>query len=261
MLGIFNMTNSNVPAKSRGAILFAYNTPTVDYEKIATQAARLIKHTLGLPVTVISGKVNHDNYRTGYAGGTQWNNLDRYHAYQLSPYDETVLLDSDYLVLDNSLLKVFDTVDDYVLTTNSQSPVEIMNGNMGMTSIDYVWATAVVFKKTSKSNRLFDLVGRIQRNYEYYRKLYNIREYNFRNDYAFAIADNIINGYIPSPGIPWAMMTLSKPIKRLEIKNNNIVVREEKSAHIVPQQNIHVMDKEYLQSDNYIKFVDQICQS
>jgi hypothetical protein len=250
-----------VSAKSRGVLVFAYNTPTVDYESIAEQAARLIKHNLNLPVTVISGKVKHENYRTGYAHGTQWNNLDRYRACELSPYDETILLDSDYLVLDDSLLKIIDTTNDYQLMTHSQTSTETMNGDMGMLSINYVWATVVVFKKTTKSRLLFDLVGRIQRNYEYYRKLYNIREYNFRNDYAFAMADNIINGYTPSSGIPWTMLTFDKSIKRIEIKNNNIVIREENSARVIPRQNIHVMDKLYLQSDDYTNFVDQICQN
>lgn len=255
------MKNSNVQEKSRGVVLFAYNTDTVNYKHIADQAARLISHVLALPVTIISDTVSHNNYRTGYASGSQWNNLDRYRAYELSPYDETVLLDSDYLVLDDSLLKIIDTTDDYRLMTHSQTPTETMNGDMGMISLNYVWATAVVFKKTPKANLLFDLVGRIQRNYEYYRKLYNIREYNFRNDYAFAIADNIINGYTASPGISWTMLTVDKLIKKIEIKNNSLIIREDTTAHVIVRQNIHVIDKLYLQSDVHIHFVDQICRN
>ena len=169
-------------------------------------------------------------------------------------------MDSDYLILDDSLLKILDITDDYSIVTNNQSPRQLMGGTMGVLSLNYVWATAIAFKKTDKTRQLFDLVGRIQRNYEYYRKLYHIRERNFRNDYAFAIADNIVNGYVPSQGIPWCMLTLDKPIKKLEIKNNNIIVREQETAHVVPRQNIHVMDKDYLQSDSYIEFVDTVCQ-
>jgi len=255
------MMNLNASAKSRGVVLFALNTPTVDYEHIAAQAARLISHTLNLPVTVVTETTtNQTNVRTGYLAGTAWYNLDRYRAYELSPYDETLLLDSDYLILDNSLLKILDITDDYRMVTNNQSPRQSMDGTMGVLSLNYVWATAIAFKKTPKTRQLFDLVGRIQRNYEYYRKLYHIRERNFRNDYAFAIADNIINGYTPSQGIPWTMLTIDKSIKKLEIKNNNIIVREEETAHVIPKQNIHVMDKDYLQSDSYIEFVDSICQ-
>ena len=259
MSGTFNMTNLNASAKSRGVVLFANNTSTVDYELIAEQAARLIKHTLGLPVTILSSTESNNNYRTGYAHGTQWNNLNRYHAYELSPYDETLLLDSDYLILDDSLLKVLDTVDDYTIMTHNQNPIGSTNSDMGMTSLQQVWATAIVFKRTSKTQMLFDLVGRIQRNYEYYRKLYNIREYNFRNDYAFSIADNIINGYTQSTGIPWTMLTIDNVIKTIGINDDQLIIREQETAQVIPRQNIHVMDKDYLQSDSHIRFVDLIC--
>lgn len=256
------MTNLNASVKSRGVVLFAFNTDTVDYELIAERASRLITHTLNLPVTIITEMLTpQTNTRLGYAHGTQWFNGDRYRAYELSPYDETLLLDSDYLVLDDALLKILDTTVDYNIMTDNQNFVQIMTGNMGDMSLNYVWATAVIFKKTPKSKMLFDLVGRVQNNYRYYCKLYNIRSSNFRNDYAFAIADNIINGYTASPGIPWTMLTVNKTVKELEVDNNKIVVREADTAHVIPKQNIHIMDKLYLQSDAYERFIDTICQN
>ncbi len=259
------MKNLNVPEKSKGILLFAFNTDAVDYVAIAEQSARLINHTLNLPVTIISDSdVDNQfkNVRAGYANGTPWRNGDRYRAYELSPYDETILLDTDYLVLDDSLLKVLDTTIDYRLMHCNQSPKQAMTGNMGELSLDYVWATAITFKRTDKTKMLFDLVGRIQRNYSYYRKLYNLRERNFRNDYAFAIANNILNGYTTdqSQSIPWTMLTLDQPITSIEVKGNMLVVREQ-TAHVIPKQNIHVMDKDYLQSSKYIEFVDTICQN
>jgi hypothetical protein len=136
-----------------------------------------------------------------------------------------------------------------------------MNGRMGPMSLPYVWATVVVFKKTAKAKLLFDLVGRVQRNYGYYKKLYNLISYNFRNDYAFAIADNIVNGYTASLGIPWSMLTLEDTINKIEISDNKLIIREKESAQVIPKQSIHIMDKDYLQSDEYDKFVDAICQN
>ena len=262
MNGTSNMTNLNASVKSRGVVLFAFNTSTVDYELIAERASKLITHTLNLPVTVITEMIGtQTNTRSGYAHGTQWFNGDRYRAHELSPYDETLLLDSDYLVLDNALLKILDTTIDYNIMTNNQNFVQTMTGNMGELSLNYVWATAIAFKKTTKSKMLFDLVGRVQNNYGYYCKLYNIRSSNFRNDYAFAIADNIINGYTASPGIPWTMLTVDKTVKALEIKNNNIIVREDDVAHVIPQQSLHIMDKAYLQSDSYKEFIGTVCKN
>ena len=256
------MTNLNASVKSRGVVLFAFNTDTVDYELIAERAEKLITHALDLPVTIITEMTSKQtNTRVGYAHGTQWFNGDRYRAYELSPYDETLLLDSDYLVLDDSLLKILDSTMDYTVMTDNQNFVQTMTGNMGEMSLNYVWATAVAFKKTTKSKLLFDLVGRVQNNYQYYSKLYNLRRSNFRNDYAFAIADNILNGYAPSQGIPWTMLTVDKTVKSLEVKDNKIIVREEDSAHVIPHQSLHIMDKVYLQSDAYERFVDTVCQN
>lgn len=256
------MKNSNDNAKSKGVVLFALNTDKVDYVEIAQRASRLIKHTLDLPVTIITDIGDQPkNFRKGYAGGSIWYNSGRYLAYELSPYDETLLLDSDYLILDDSLVKILDSTVDYSIMTDNQSPTGTMTGDMGVLSLDYVWATAVAFKKTTKTKLLFNLVGRIQRNYEYYIKLYNLREHNFRNDYAFTIADNIVNGYTASKGIPWTMLTIDKPIKKIEIKDNKLIVREQDSAHVLPKQNLHVIDKDYLLSDDYQQFVEQICQN
>jgi hypothetical protein len=243
-------------------VLFAFNTDTVNYELIAERASRLITRTLNLPVTIITEmSTPQTNIRQGYAHGTQWFNGDRYRAYELSPYDETLLLDSDYLILDNALLTILDSVNDYIIMTNNQNTQQSITGNMGTLSLNYVWATAIAFKKTQKSKLLFDLVGRIQRNYSYYIKLYNLREQNFRNDYAFAIADNILNGYTPSQGIPWTMLTVDKTVKTLEFKNNKIIVREDSGTHIIPHQSLHIIDKVYLQSDNHKEFIDTVCKN
>jgi hypothetical protein len=144
---------------------------------------------------------------------------------------------------------------------NNQSPEQSMSGNMGQLSLDYVWATAITFKRTDKTQMLFDLVGRIERNYAYYQKLYHLRERNFRNDYAFAIANNIINGYTTNTtqSIPWTMLTLDKLIKNIEITGEKMIIREENSAHVIALQNIHVMDKDYLLSENFNQLVDTVC--
>ena len=198
----------------------------------------------------------------GYANLTSWRNGGRYHAYELSPYDETILLDSDYLQLDCGLLTVLDTTQDYRLIHNNSSPRSNMSGNMGTLSLDYIWATAITFKRTEKTKLLFELVGRIQRNYGYYQKLYQIVTRNFRNDYAFAIANNILSGYTTDKtnGVPWSMLTFDQPVDQIDILENKLIVREQDRAHIIPRQNIHIIDKDYLQSDRFSKFVDDICQ-
>ena len=247
------MKNSNVSEKSRGVVLFAFNTKSIDYERIAQQAARLIAHNLGLPVTIITD-ADVDNVFKNHKNLDQpeWRNGDRWRAYELSPYEETLLIDSDYLML-----------DDYRLQHHNEMINEVNDFRMGIMGLPYVWATAILFRKTSRAKQLFDLVARIQRNYSYYRQLYHIAESNFRNDYAFAIANNLLNGYDLSIGtsVPWTMLTIDKNIKAIEIKNNNIIIRQHSHAHVLPCQNIHIIDKQYLLSADYDKFVDAVCQN
>lgn len=271
------MKNSNVPVKSEGVVLFAWNTATVDYVRIANQAARLIHQTLNLPVTLITDQLHahtdidqtiivandHVNVRKGYANLTTWRNGDRYRAYELSPYDTTLLLDSDYLQLDCSLLNLFEVTADYQIMTNNQFISASNTPLMGPVSLPMVWATAILFKKTAKAQQLFDLVGRIQRNYDYYRKLYNIQATNFRNDYAFAIANNIINGYALDAQhcIPQTMLTIDGVVNHIEISKDRLIVRTDSTAHIIPKQNIHIIDKDYLLSDSFDALVGDLCST
>lgn len=267
------MTKSSVLAKSRGVLLFAFNTEKTDYVRIAERAARLIHHTLGLPITLVTeAGVNSDkfdtviyvdnelkNYKVGEHG--YWRNGDRWRAYELSPYDETLLIDTDYLMLDRNLLTLFEQDFDYRVMSWNNKPSQPWILKMGMFGHDYLWATAILFCKTPKAKMLFDLVGRIQRNYLYYIKLYHIREGNFRNDYAFTIANNILNGYDLNfnQGIVTPMLTFADVTTSITTKGSMLVVKEREKAYVIPRQNIHVMDKGYLQSDNFAAFVDSIC--
>ena len=269
--------NLNDSVKSRGVVVFAFNTD-VDYVKIADRASRLIAHNLNLPITLITDnngepKFNYDNiiritnsndnFRSTLDNQqTTWRNFGRYLAYELSPYEETILIDSDYLILDDSLLKLFATNFDYRLMHYNRTPSGPSLEMMGNTSLPFVWATIVLFRKTLRAKLFFSLVGRIQRNYNYYRMLYNIREGNYRNDYAFAIANCIISGYNlnEDQGIPWVMFTIDKKIDYITLTDTQVRIFYEDTATVVPYQNIHVMDKDYLLSRDFEQVVEAICE-
>lgn len=276
MLGILNMKISREYEKSRGVVIFAFNTATVDYVSIAVNAAKLVNHTLNLPVTLITDKPvnnsifdtvqivenNFANRRIGYESGTHWRNGNRYSAYNLSPYDQTLLIDSDYLIFDKNLLKLFDCTTDYKIMYNNNFLNNPSTNKMGTISLDFVWATVICFNKTEFSELMFKLVKRIQDNYEYYRSLYHIADRNFRNDYAFAIANHIINGYTKeaSCGILWPMLTVEDRISDIELHNSQLIIRSNSSATVIPRQSIHVIDKDYLLSQSYHNLVSTICQ-
>lgn len=265
-------------SKSTGVLIFAFNTATVDYVGLADRTSRLTQKFLNLPITLVTDhtatpKFNYDrvirlepetgNFRTTESLEIiEWRNFGRYLAYDLSPYDTTILLDGDYLVLDSNLLKLLDTSFDYKLMHHSYSPEQPLYELMGQHGLPFVWATVVLFRKSMLSKQYFDFIGRIQRNYSYYKTLYTGNG-SYRNDYAFAIANNVLNGYNlnENQGIPWKMLTIEKPITDIECCNNSVIIRHDNCAHIISKQNMHVMDKQYLLSNKFKQFVSRICDA
>jgi len=260
MTGMSSMSNYAKSVKSKGVVIFASNTAETDYVSIANQNARLVKHFMGLPTTVITPKDSGSNRRfsTDTGNFVEWKNFGRHEAFEASPYDETILLDADYLVFDSSLSELFRCEFDYLLfNKNRYVNISQQPSTMGPYSLPYVWATAVLFRKTEQTRLLFELVAKVRRNYDYYRLLYNVQEGNFRNDYAFAIANLILNGNAINPHkfVPWPIHTFTGKIDSIEY-SSNIVVKSDR-AYVLPKQNLHIMSKAWLNSPALEKLVDQ----
>ena len=256
------MQSSVKSAKSKGVVIFATNTADTDYVGIAEQNARLVKHYMGLPTTIVSAEDTGSNQRFSTDTGrfVEWKNFGRHEAYEASPYDETIVLDADYLVFDDSLCKLFNCNFDYLLfNKNRYVNIEQQPSIMGPHSLPYVWATAFLFRKTEPARLFFELVGKIKRNYDYYRLLYNIREGNFRNDYAFAIAHYVLSGnsIIPASFSPIGIHTFTGTISDVAATSSNIIVRTPNKGFVLPYQNLHIMSKQWLTSDSLVQLVNE----
>ena len=259
--------NSNESVKSRGIVAFAVNTSTTNYVAIANKTIPLAARVLGLPYTIITEE-SIDKYarfstRTDVDTGltVEWKNVGRNSAYTLSPYDETLVIDVDYVVQDASLLQIFDTQWDYIVQRRARSlNDEYMPPLMGERSLPYVWATVFAFRRSAKAELFFDLVERIQENYTYYRELFNVPNRTYRNDYAFAIADIILNGFKVRTdfGIPGWMVNITQSITSLEAQGNRLIIKDREAAYVIPKMNLHVMSKQYLQSENFDKFIANV---
>jgi hypothetical protein len=259
------MNNSNKSEKSRGIIAFARNTETTDYVSIAKKTLCIASKTLNLPHMLITNVddesfVNH-RFDVDQQKFVEWRNYGRHLVYELSPYDETIVIDADYLLLDKNINSLFDIEWDYILQRNSHALTVEWDQKMGQFSLPYVWATIFAFRKTKKSEIFFKLIDRIFNNYKYYRNLFNIQERNYRNDYAFAMADIILNGYSVSTfGISGSMLSIDQPINSIKIKDNSLIVKDDHKSYVVPKTNLHIMSKKYLQSedfDNLIKSINE----
>jgi hypothetical protein len=99
----------------------------------------------------------------------------------------------------------------------------------------------------------------VQKNYGYYCALFNIRERNYRNDYAFAIADIVLNGYtIPTVSIPGSMLTVDQPITSITQSDNQLIVRDSERAYVIPKTSLHIMSKTYLQNENFTALIKEL---
>ena len=259
------MQNLKKLEKSRGILAFAYNTETTDYESIAHRTLAVASKILKLPYTLITERdipCNSNNTRYDVDTNTfvQWRNQGRHLAYELSPYDETLVIDVDYLILDDKLLNIFEQpLWDYLLQRDSHALTTTWTKNMGANSLPYVWATVFAFRKTRRAELFFKLVGKVQRNYGYYHSLFNMQERNYRNDYSFAVADTVINGsVIGTESIAGSMLAINQPINTISIQNNNIIVKDITTAYVLPRTNLHIMSKAYLQSEDFIRLVEQV---
>lgn len=273
------MQNYKPSEKSKGILVFAFNNADTDYIKITEHFVRLARHTLNLPITLVTGQQETINFEVdqlirvdtsngnsrkevGTGRRIEWRNFGRYYAYDLSPYDETLVLDTDYLVLDDQLLTYFDTAWDYLIPDrNMYLGQEATVETMGRYSLPYIWATNIFFRKTPKTQMLFELVGKVQRNYFYYKSLYNTSVSNFRNDYAFAIADYIVNGYTSNirTHLNRTLITADQPVMSLDLVDNMLHIRGTETAYVLPVLNLHILDKRYLQSKNFADFVEKFC--
>ncbi len=256
------MLNSKKYEKSRGIVAFATNTSATNYVSIANKTVALASKKLNLPYVIITDSETFSSTRYDRDLGqfVEWKNFNRHTAYDLSPYNETLVIDVDYVVQDHSLGQVFDLDFDYLLTRSARSiNNEQINPLMGKYSLPFVWATVFAFRKTARAKMFFDLVGRVQKNYGYYRDLFDIEARNFRNDYAFAIADLLLNGFqISQASLPGTMLNIPQTITQIKHLGDLVVVKDQDRSYVVPPMNMHVMSKAYLQSQDFERFVNDL---
>ena len=223
---------------SKGALLFAFNSSKVDYYAMAEYTAKRINHFLNIPVSIVTNKEsipNIPNYKfdnvitvsadsNNFFRDTVWFNKGRYQAYELTPYDETLLLDVDYMVNSDRLLKVFDLMEDYVCheSTAFMMVPDATYEMLGPNSYPILWATVIGFRKTKKAELLFQCMKMVQENYNHYANIFGFVPEIYRNDYSLTIAHRILNGHLQSNKeiLPWNLMHIGLKTKVYSNYNN-----------------------------------------
>ena len=197
-------------------------------------------------------------YDTTYAKQVEtFYNIDRHNSFHYSPYDETLILDVDYMICNNQFDMCWEL--DYDIQINRDSKDIFSNrkfdefNRIGEQSINFYWATAVFFRKTKEAEMLFDTVNHVQRNYEYYKLLYHFDAPTFRNDFAFSIAIHIMNGFANgtfAKEMPGKMMYTTDKDVLESLEQDQMMFLVEKKDYLgeytalsTKGQTIHVMNK------------------
>jgi len=258
-------------SKSRGVIMFAHNNTEIDYFRLAVVNALLVQKNLGIKnVTVVTDphslkqgektlgkrlikkainniiviekdkKFKQKNIRlykdtSHKVERLPFYNVNRCDAYNLSPYDETLLIDVDYLILSDTLNHCWGHNNELMMNWKYQDimyerkdPSLSRLYDMGITMY---WATVVYFKKTPYVESFFNIVKHVKNNTQYYKDLYKWQGTLYRNDYSFSIAAHMMSGFVDK-GIPQLPTTLYKSFDTDDIHSavdeNTIVMYLEK---------------------------------
>jgi len=219
-----------------GALIFAFNNEETDYLEMAAWSAENIRRHLSIPVAVVTDikdagrnrsfdqvieatpATGGTRYFEDYAKTVSWHNAGRTDAYNLTPWDRTLVLDADYIVASDQLRHIVDADSDFLchrLAFDLARAHELNELNQfGKHNLPMWWATVMMFRKSNTAQFIFDSMNMIKHNWQHYRDLYGIQKSTYRNDFALSIALGIVSGHTGQVDeIPWNLNSITPEIK------------------------------------------------
>ena len=209
---------------------------------------------------------NTDNirkyYDTPYSKfNSQFKNLTKHNVYNLSPYDQTILFDVDYLVNNDILNLAFNINAPVQLYKNARTlkntkPENHLDKRLNDAGIPMYWSTVIYFDKSLISKIFFGMWEHVKENYDYYQSVYKFPAGLYRTDFAVSISIHLLKGFIDCiddvftelPASPMKYMAYKDDIAKVseqgivffandyEEEWNNILTYSE-------DENLHMMNK------------------
>lgn len=210
-----------------GVLIFAFNNEATDYVSMAAWSAKRIRNYLDIPVAVVTNNPDVQGFdkvivAQADSGGSRffedyethvtWYNASRVNAFDLSPWDQTLLLDADFVVNSTNLNTILKSPQDFMAhncayNINGRNMAE--HNYYGRNRLPMWWATVIMFRRTNFAQYVFSMMELIRNNWSHYRDLYGINRSTYRNDYALSIALQVVNGcHTHVTNIPWPLATV-----------------------------------------------------
>jgi len=270
---------------SKGILTLASNNSEFDYLLQAQQLAERALKYLDLPTTVVTDKSSVantscnlsvfeniiytdeesfgiSNQREMYDGDygfkkAHWKNEARPLAYDLTPYDETILVDTDIVICNSDWNICFDQPHNFMIYKDcinlSENHWPYQYEKLGEIGPDFYWASVVFFRKTDENKIYFDLLKHIKEEWIHYTHVYSLPSKKYRSDYAFSIAIHIVNGFKKgdfAKNMPGQLYYITDKGILKEIDNENMLLLindptypRKFTACRTKKMNVHVMNK------------------
>lgn len=253
----------------KGALLFAFDNEAFEYRRMAAWSARRIQRHLDLPVTLVTDCETNDDvfdrvividnptsgnrYFEDAQRSASWHNHSRPGALDLSPYEQTLVLDVDYAVCSSDLSVLFDSDRDFLAHDRAWDVTNLTDysglNRFGRNRMPMSWATVMYFRKSDTARLIFDQMESVRQHWKHFCQLYGIiGRGSFRNDYALSIALNLAQGHMPrGPAIPWGLASVDPHHRVTQIDEDSFrieFVQEEKPRYVtITGQDLHIMGK------------------
>ena len=171
---------------TKGFLVFAQNSEDVDYIKQAYVFALSVHKYNDIPVSIITNDNINEKYRHVFdkvikftednAKDSYWKIENRHLVYELSPYDETIVTDTDVLVLENINWDLFKPFDLYFTTnpiTYRGNPITSDYYRKAFTknNLQNVYVGLHYFKKSPMAEKYYKTLKEVIENWKSY---YNI---------------------------------------------------------------------------------------
>jgi hypothetical protein len=256
-----------------GALIFAFDNEQTDYISMAAWNAERIRRHLKIPTAVVTdctdlsrltkfdGVISADPVSGGlrffedYQNTLTWYNAGRVDAYTLTPWEQTLVLDADYVVCSDQLTAVIDSKQDFLshrLSWDITGVNDFKSLNcFGDNHMPMWWATVMMFRKSLTAEHIFDCMKMVKHNQAHYEDLYHSHGGNFRNDYALSIALGIVSGHtLNVHNIPWSLAAIisSRRLTQLGPDHFQIEYVDQGKLKTIDWQNMdfHAMCKQQL---------------
>ncbi len=281
--------------EDQGICIFAYNNDQLDYTQFAIIAASYAKRNMdNISVTLITDDgtqewmrnnidwalidrcFNHivldnteqkKNYRKHMDSpwtefNAQFNNSNKHLVFDLTPYEKTLLIDVDFLIMNDFYQYLFDTDEPVAMHRYAQ----YIGGDMPYRNeitlndagVNHWWSTVVYFDQSEESKLFFDTWAHVKEHWEYYSLLYQFPKMLFRTDFCVSIASHLMNG---CNNDSWIHDFQNQPLLNMDQKDDIIEMNsvqdfvflkhdraEQWKNYLVrhTDQNLHIMNKRAL---------------